>query len=617
MSSGVARSLILQCARNLENTSAHPDIRPHRSGVAALFTDFANKFCPTQEVRRQRVFDASSLAECRDRSRSHPDAEQGRMLQVRRRLAPRRRERVQPPMPKRTRPTTPDVKFSNLDKVLFPETGFTKGEMIQYYIDVASFILPHLKNRPVTSIRFPDGVRGESFYEKNAPHFAPEWIKTFPVPRQHHEGTINYILIDDARTLAWCANLASIELHPFLHRARSLETPTHVAFDLDPGEGADILTCAEVAFLVKDVLDGLSLESFPKVSGSKGLQIYVPLNGRATYEVTQPFAKAVAELLEQAHPEKIVSNMSKALRKNRVLIDWSQNARAKTTVAVYSLRGKRETPYVSMPVAWKELQQALKAKESAALFFTPAAALERLKKIGDLFAPILTLKQKLPAGFASSAKAAVAPRPKKKAPAKAAPKQNATRALKAYRQKRDFTVTAEPPPTNDASTDSKKGSRFVIQKHAASHLHFDFRLEIEGTLKSWAVPKGLPHELGVKRSAFQVEDHPIDYLRFEGTIPKGQYGGGTVMVWDIGTYKVVEGNLAKGSLLLSLAGKKLKGEWRIFRIRSDESKPVWLVTKSGKPMKPLSARSEDLSVLSRRSMEKIAQDNDAQWDSNR
>ena len=522
-------------------------------------------------------------------------------------------------MPKRAA-TPSGVKFSNLDKVLFPKAGFTKGEMIKYYVDAAPFILPHLRDRPVTLIRFPDGVQGESFYEKNAPRFAPDWIKTAQVPRQRHEGTINYILINDARTLAWCANLASIELHPFLHHARSLDTPTHVMFDLDPGEGSDLLTCAEIAFLVKEVLDSLGLEAFPKVSGSKGVQIYVPLNGRATYDTTQPFAKAVAELLERREPKRVVSNMSKALRKNRVLIDWSQNSRSKTTVCVYSMRGKRETPFISTPVTWKELRSALKSGDAAELFFTPDEALKRMRKLGDLFEPILKLKQKLPAAFTAANGSAREESATKTPTSRHAAKKSSS--LRAYEKKRDFTVTAEPPPTarsndTDGDSDTKTARRFVIQKHAASHLHYDFRLEMGGTLKSWAVPKGLPYETGVKRSAFEVEDHPVSYMRFEGTIPKGQYGGGTVMVWDIGTYEILEGSYEKGKMSLLLHGKKLRGEWHIFRIRSDDAKPVWLIIKSGESMKPLSARQEDSSVLSRRSMARIAEDNDAQWQSNR
>lgn len=490
-----------------------------------------------------------------------------------------------------------EVTFTSVDKVFFPETGFTKGEMIQYYLDVAPFILPHLKQRPITVIRFPDGVAGERFYEKNAPKFAPPWIKTHAVARRHHEGSINYILINDAPTLAWCANIAALELHPFLHRAPRLDRPTHVVFDLDPGEGADLLTCARVAFLVKKITDDLGLESFPKVSGSKGVQIYIPLNTPTTYEATGSFAKATAELLEQQHPDLVVSQMAKEQRRGRVMIDWSQNNPSKTTVAVYSMRGKREEPFISMPVTWDELKR-LKRPET--LLFTPKAALKRLEKLGDLFAPVLTLKQKLPKAFAP----------------RSAPVKAAAPALKAYEAKRDFTKTREPGPTAKPARTGKNENRFVIQKHDASHLHYDFRLEMDGTLKSWAVPKGVPTELGVKRSAFAVEDHPLGYLKFEGTIPKGQYGGGTVMVWDIGTYELLGGSLASGNLKLRLSGKKLKGEWHIFKIRSDEAgKDVWLLAKSGVAAKPITARQDDSSVLTRRSMARIAKDNDAQWQS--
>jgi len=498
-------------------------------------------------------------------------------------------------MPKKAK--APEVKFSNLEKIFFPASGFTKGQMIKYYLDAAPYLLPHLKNRPVTLIRYPDGVTGEKFYEKNAPKFAPPWVKTFAVSRRHQEGEIRYILINDTPTLAWCANLAAIELHPFLHRVPKLDEPTQVAFDFDPGEGADILTCARVAFEVKKILDRLSLQSFPKVSGSKGLQLYVPLNRKATYAATGAFAKAVAEMLEQEHPDLVVSQMAKVKRRGRVLIDWSQNSESKTTVAVYSLRGKHEEPFVSMPVTWAELKQAVKARKPERLFFSPAAALKRMAKLGDLFAPVLTVKQSLPRAFA----------------AQAAP----TDPLQRYREKRDFARTQEPRPSVPKTRKAISGGRFVIQKHAASHLHYDFRLEMDGTLKSWAVPKGVPTELGVKHAAFAVEDHPLSYMKFEGTIPKGQYGGGTVMVWDIGTYELLEGSFDEGSLKLILHGKKLKGEWHMFRIRAEEGKPVWLIAKSGQAAKPLTARQDDSSVLTRRSMARIAADNDAQWKSSR
>ena len=246
-----------------------------------------------------------------------------------------------------------NVKFTHPEKEYFP-SGFTKGEMLKYYVRIASVMLPHLRDRPVTLIRFPDGVKGGSFYEKNAPAHAPDWIKTCLVPRQRHEGHIHYILVNDAETLAWCANLGSIEFHPFLHRADDLDRPTHMAFDLDPGEKADILTCVEVAFLLRKLFAKLGLEAFPKVTGSKGLQVYVPLNSRGiTYAVTNPFAKTVAQLLAKEHPQLVVSDMSKALRKGRVLIDWSQNVASKTTVCVYSMRGKRDEPYISVPVTWQ------------------------------------------------------------------------------------------------------------------------------------------------------------------------------------------------------------------------------------------------------------------------
>lgn len=497
----------------------------------------------------------------------------------------------------------PEVKFSNLTKLFFPEGKFTKGDVISYYVAVAPYILPHLKDRPVTLIRFPDGVTGEKFYEKNVPSFAPKWIKTHAVSRRSREGTTHYIVIDDAPTLAWCANLAAIELHPFLHHTKNLDQPTHVVFDFDPGEGSDILTCAKVAFLVKEILDGLKLQSFPKVSGSKGLQLYVPLNTKVTYATTSAFAKAMAELLEQKYPDLVVSKMDKIQRRDRVLIDWSQNSTSKTTVGVYSMRGKRNAPFISMPVTWDELKRVMKTKKTASLFFSPADALKRLKKIGDLFAPLLKIKQSLPRAFVKIGPAA---------------EKEISPSLRKYQAKRNFSITAEPPPDRGKSARKKtKKARFVIQKHDASHLHFDFRLEMNGTLKSWAIPKGVPTELGVKRSAFQVEDHPLNYMKFEGTIPKGQYGGGTVMVWDIGTYELLGGDLSDGNLKLMLHGKKLKGEWHMFRIRSEDDKPVWLIAKSGVAAKPISVRQNDSSVLTRRSMERIARDNDAQWQSNR
>jgi bifunctional non-homologous end joining protein LigD len=411
------------------------------------------------------------------------------------------------------------VKCTRLSKVLYPEAGFTKAAVIDYYVRVSRFILPHLKDRPVTLKRYPNGVNAEAYWDRDAPSFTPEWVETFPVPRHAGGPDINYTLINDAATLVWAANIAALELHPFLHRKPDIMTPTAIVFDLDPGPGADILTCAEVAFLIKDTFEHLGLKLFPKVSGSKGLQLYVPLNTPVSYDVTQPFARSVAQLIEKQRPDIAVSEMPKAKRAGKVFIDWSQNADFKTTIGVYSLRAKREKPFVSMPVAWEELQDALKRKKPDRLYFEPKEALARSEKHGDLFAPMLTVKQNLPKDLVENIKE----ENKRSAPAR--------RPLREYDSKRDFSNTAEPVPSVPRRSTQGSKRRFVIQKHAASRLHYDFRLEMHGVLKSWAVPKGVPYELGVRRLASATEDHPLAYLDFEGVIPEGQYGGGTVMVW--------------------------------------------------------------------------------------
>ncbi len=282
------------------------------------------------------------------------------------------------------------LRLTNPEKILYPAADFTKAQVIDYYSRVAPWIIPHLKNRPVTLKRFPDGVDGQAFYEKDAPRFTPDWVATAPVPRRAGGSDIRYVLINDRATLLWCANLASLELHAFLHRATGLDVPTSVVFDLDPGDGATLATCAKVAFLLQERLEKAKLQAFPKLSGSKGVQVYVPLNRRATYAVTQPFARSIADALAGEYPHLIVSEMTKSLRKGKVFIDWSQNSDFKTTVAVYSLRAK-ERPYVSLPVTWDEL-----SGHPEDLHFETEAALERLEQKGDLFAPALELKQTLP-----------------------------------------------------------------------------------------------------------------------------------------------------------------------------------------------------------------------------
>jgi bifunctional non-homologous end joining protein LigD len=281
------------------------------------------------------------------------------------------------------------LKLSNLDKVFYPAVGFTKGQVIDYYRRVAPALLPHLRDRPLTLKRYPDGVEGQFFYEKQCPSYAPDWIDTVTVQNRRK---IDYCLANDLSTLIWLANLADLELHTMLSRAADVLRPTMLVFDLDPGEPATIIECTRVGLALRDLFAGLGLDCYPKTSGSKGLQIYVPLNGNVTYDDTKPFAHAIAMLLEKQLPELVVSSMKKSIRGGKVLVDWSQNDDHKTTVCVYSLRA-RERPTASTPLRWDEVE---KAKRPEDLRFDADAVLKRVSKHGDLFELVLKQRQKLP-----------------------------------------------------------------------------------------------------------------------------------------------------------------------------------------------------------------------------
>ncbi len=287
------------------------------------------------------------------------------------------------------------LSLTNLDKVLYPAAGFTKGQVIDYYARIAPVLLPHLAGRPLTLKRYPEGVDKEYFFEKNATKHRPDWVKTAPIWSEGNQRDINYILANDLPTLVWIANLASIELHPSLSLAKDILCPRSMVFDLDPGEPANIVQCCQVGIWLRDIFEHFGLQSFSKTSGSKGLQIYVPLNTTTNYDLTKTFAHALARLLENEHRELVVSDMKKQLRVGKVLVDWSQNDDHKTTVSVYSLRA-RERPTVSTPVKWEEVEQALKKKNANLLVFEAGQVLERVEKMGDLFEPVLKLKQKLP-----------------------------------------------------------------------------------------------------------------------------------------------------------------------------------------------------------------------------
>ncbi len=318
------------------------------------------------------------------------------------------------------------LRLSNRDKLIYPDAGFTKGQLIDYYAAVAPVLLPHLAGRPVTLKRYPDGVEQPYFYEKRCPTHRPEWVQTAPVWSGRQEGTIDYCLIEDLPTLVWVANLASIELHPSLARASTQDTPTMLVFDLDPGEPAGLCECCRVALSIKEIFDAFALRSLVKSSGLKGLQVYVPLNTEVSYEQTKPFARAVAQLLEKQLPKLVVSRMAKSLRPGRVLIDWSQNDPHKTTVSVYSLRA-HSSPLISTPLDWDEVERGSRRRRDRSrgtlafgehprfghqLSVGPAELLKRVQRDGDLFAETLSLTQSLPALTPQSAEPPSPPAPR-------------------------------------------------------------------------------------------------------------------------------------------------------------------------------------------------------------
>ena len=426
------------------------------------------------------------------------------------------------------------------DRVLFPETGFTKSDAIRYYRSVAKFILPHLRNRPVSFKRYPDSINGESFWEKDAPSFTPKWVKRVAVPRRTPgEPEIEYIVINDVRTLTWVEEIGGIEIHPFLHRVPKLDEATHAVFDLDPGPGASIVECCKVALLLRDALRAVKLESFAKVSGSKGLQVYVPLNSGATHDVTETFSRLVAEELARAHPKLVVAKMTKSVRAKKVFIDWSQNADYKTTVAVYSLRAKSETPYVSMPVTWDEVKRARN------LYFEPDEAIARLHKRGDLWARMETMKQRLGGKWTTGASPVV-------------------------RKDRRGRLSSTLPKLK-----SQSGRRlFVLVKGNAGN---ELWLDMHGKFKRWILRPDREHQK--RLIAMPAGDFKIDPAYFRGEVP-AQWKK-RITIDDIGAYEVIEGSYQQRHFDLWFSGKALAGEWELEKIAKGEEHRSW-------QLKPLS-----------------------------
>ncbi|KIQ10965.1 ATP-dependent DNA ligase [Rhodococcus sp. MEB064] len=432
------------------------------------------------------------------------------------------------------------IPLTNVDKVLFPETGTTKGEVIDYYVEIAPAMLPHLAGRPVTRKRWPNGVESGAFFEKNLAASAPDWLDR---RRLHHsDRVVVYPVFHTAADLAWLGQQASLEAHVPQWRFEGDEQgkATRIVFDLDPGEGVDLDTCAEVALEVRSMIDGIGLTAFPLTSGSKGIHLYVPLDKPVSSSGASTVAKRVATLLEERMPDLVTASMSKAVRPGKIFLDWSQNNGKKTTIAPYSLRG-RSRPTVAAPRTWDEISGGGLAQLSF------EDVLERYRRDGDLLAAL---------------DPEIDPTPD-------------TDSLGPYRGKRTASRTPEPVPTRTEKKDATDPV-FVIQEHHARRLHYDFRLEHDGALVSWAVPKNLPTDEKKNHLAVHTEDHPMDYADFEGTIPKGEYGGGEVTVWDHGTFTTEKWR--DDEVIVELTGSRITGRYALIRTDGDQ----WLVHR----MKP-------------------------------
>jgi bifunctional non-homologous end joining protein LigD len=523
------------------------------------------------------------------------------------------------------------VELTNLNKIFWPEAGLTKRDLLQFYADVSTVLLPHLADRAMVMKRYPNGIHGKWFFMKRTPSPRPEWLETCEIMHKS-ENLIEFPMVQDLASLLWVVNLGCIDLNQWYARCDDVDRPDYLHFDLDPVEGATFDQVLETAIVVRNALQQLGMSPLVKTSGSKGVHVYVGIVRGPLQKDVWSFAKAVAKGLDELRPELITAEYRVAKRpRGRVLVDYNQNAWGHTLASIYSVRPTVQAT-VSTPVTWAEVEAGFEISD-----FQITNVPARLRKMGDLWKPLLATRGRFPLETLMRSPDTGKSEGRSKAAARSTTRSGGTKAkappapgqqLEEYRRKRDFTRTAEPKGGRAAS---KQKLGFVIQKHAASHLHYDLRLELDGVMKSWAVPKGPSLDPGVRRLAMQVEDHPIEYNKFEGTIPQGEYGGGTVMLWDRGTYtyggtdpEPIEGlrrGYAKGDLKFVLNGKRLKGSWVLVRMRRDSpGKAQWLLIKHrdehAAPGSDVTAENET-SVATGRTMDEIATGRSRVWRSNR
>ncbi|MFL6251032.1 MAG: non-homologous end-joining DNA ligase [Actinomycetes bacterium] len=501
-----------------------------------------------------------------------------------------------------------ELRLSNLDKVYWPDDGITKGDLLAYYWNVADLLLPYLHDRPLTMKRMPDGLAGEPFYEKQVPAHAPDWLPTAAVPTEEDSRVVEFVLAQDRASLLYVVNLGCIEMHPLHSRAGSLDRPDYAFFDLDPFEPYTYGDVRTVAKLVKVVLDGLGLRGYAKTSGATGMQVFVPLDGTHTHSDAREFVERVGRLVVRAYPEKATMAWPVADRAGKIFIDHQMNRAGANIASVYSLRPLPGAP-VSTPLDWDELDDDIEPND-----FRIDNVWDRFAE-GDRFRSVLDDKQPLTQAMEALGLTPGPPeeprgRSRPRFPAKRATRPSSRATLDEYVAKRDFARTPEPsgapdphprlaapeppPPVEEHRLPEGphpagltevaplvEGRRFTIQQHHARRLHHDVRFERDGVLVSFAVPKRLPEEPGVRHLAVNTEDHPLDYLTFSGTIPAGEYGGGEVRLFDLGSYEPLE--VADGKLTVRLHGTRYQGaEYHLFRTRDRD----WLVILKGKVSLP-------------------------------
>jgi len=438
------------------------------------------------------------------------------------------------------------LELSNLDKVLFPEDDIVKAQVIEYYLKIAPTILNHIKGRALTLIRFPDGIHGESFYQKNRPEWAADWIEFAKLGSVEKD----YIIATEPALLVWIANLAGLELHQLHSRKPNFDKPDYMVFDLDPPEGYDFPKLVPIVLDLKAFIEGFGYTPFVKTTGGKGIHICCPLIPQQDFSTVFEAAQSIAQPFVENHSKETTLHIKKDARKGRVLVDIYRIRSGQSIVSPYSLRGRIGAP-VSMPLTWDELEKLKDPKT-----FTIHTAVEKVIHDGDAWE-----------SFGAYAVELHTHRKKQVSSGKVLPKSRKHKTpeqLETYSKKRDFEKTPEPAPM----VVTGNNNNFVVHRHHASHLHYDLRLEQEGVLKSWAVPKGLPPRPGIKRLAVQTEDHPMKYLTFHGTIPKGEYGGGDMWIYALGKYQITKEK--KDGFYFRLNSKEMSGEYRIHRTKAKE-----------------------------------------------